>query len=81
MTNCCWIICFLVLSCFLRGYDASAGDSNPSYRACVEQCVKTGCVGERCFSQCKPFRWFFLDGPLCTQEPLYLRWETVGLPE
>ncbi|KAL0325785.1 UNVERIFIED_CONTAM: Post-GPI attachment to proteins factor 3 [Sesamum radiatum] len=76
MNNCCWIICFLVLSCFLRGYDASAGDSNPSYRACVEQCVKTGCVGERCFSQCKPSSdGSSLDGPLYTQEPLYLRWK------
>ncbi|XP_011083635.1 post-GPI attachment to proteins factor 3-like isoform X1 [Sesamum indicum] len=76
MTNCCWMICFLVLSCFPRGYHASAGDSDPSYRACVEQCVKNGCVGERCFSQCKPSSdGSSLDGPLYTQEPLYLRWK------
>ncbi|KAL0360613.1 UNVERIFIED_CONTAM: Post-GPI attachment to proteins factor 3 [Sesamum radiatum] len=76
MTNCCWIICFLVLSCFPRGYDASAGDSNPSYRACVEQCVKNGCVGERCFPRCKSSSvGSSLDGPLYMQEPLYLRWK------
>jgi hypothetical protein len=45
-------------------------------RACVEQCEKTGCVGEKCFQHCK----FSSDGkpvggPWYLQEPLYLQWK------
>ncbi|GFP87543.1 post-GPI attachment to proteins factor 3 [Phtheirospermum japonicum] len=32
MANCYWIICFLVLSCLVEVYEASAGDSDPLYR-------------------------------------------------
>ena len=42
----------------------------------MEQCKKTGCVGDRCFQHCKfssdgkP-----IDGPWYMHEPLYLRWK------
>lgn len=42
----------------------------------MEQCEKTGCVGDKCFQHCnfssdgKP-----IDGPWYLQEPLYLRWK------
>ena len=45
-------------------------------RSCVEQCQKSGCVGEKCFQHCKfssdgkP-----IDGPWYIEEPLYLRWK------
>ena len=45
-------------------------------RSCVEQCEKSGCVGNKCFQHCKfssdgkP-----IDGPWYMQEPLYLRWK------
>ncbi|GJY16834.1 post-GPI attachment to proteins factor 3-like protein, partial [Tanacetum coccineum] len=32
---------------------ASDGDSDPSYIDCVDQCEKTGCVGDVCFQHCK----------------------------
>ncbi|XP_050387875.1 uncharacterized protein LOC126804141 [Argentina anserina] len=55
---------------------ASSGDADPIYRSCVEQCQKSGCVGEKCFQHCKfssdgkP-----IDGPWYIEEPLYLRWK------
>lgn len=45
-------------------------------RTCVEQCEKTGCVGNKCFQHCNfssdgnP-----IDGPWYLQEPLYMRWK------
>lgn len=45
-------------------------------RACLEECEKSGCVGERCFQHCKfssdgkP-----IDGPWYLQEPLYQKWK------
>ncbi|RVW93438.1 Post-GPI attachment to proteins factor 3 [Vitis vinifera] len=42
----------------------------------MEQCEKTGCVGERCFPHCKfPSDGAVVDGPWYLQEPLYLRWK------
>ncbi|VFQ91984.1 unnamed protein product [Cuscuta campestris] len=35
--------------------DASAGDIDPSYRACLGECKKTGCAAGRCFAQCQLF--------------------------
>ncbi|XP_057765288.1 uncharacterized protein LOC130986039 isoform X2 [Salvia miltiorrhiza] len=52
MARCCWIICFLVFSSLFRAYEASPGDSDQLYRACLSQCQKTSCVGARCFSCC-----------------------------
>lgn len=45
-------------------------------RACVEECEKTGCVGDKCFQHCSfssdgnP-----IDGPWYLQEPLYIQWK------
>ncbi|GAV61823.1 Per1 domain-containing protein [Cephalotus follicularis] len=71
-----WILLFVALSCLVTSLHASAGDSDPKYKDCLEQCEKSGCVGEKCFQHCqfssdgKP-----LDGPWYLQEPLYLRWK------
>uniref|UniRef100_A0A2P2KIQ0 Post-GPI attachment to proteins factor 3 n=4 Tax=Rhizophora mucronata TaxID=61149 RepID=A0A2P2KIQ0_RHIMU len=76
MAWCHWIVLSLSLMCLLRGFDASAGDADPIYKACVEQCEKSGCVGEKCFQHCKftsdgkP-----IDGPWYLQEPLYVQWK------
>ncbi|KAJ1385742.1 Per1-like [Sesbania bispinosa] len=64
------------LCSLLRPLAASDGDADPLYKDCVEQCEKTGCVGDRCFQHCKfssdgkP-----IDGPWYMHEPLYLRWK------
>ncbi|XVE52893.1 hypothetical protein DITRI_Ditri02bG0160700 [Diplodiscus trichospermus] len=70
-------IAFFLLFSFLFGVlDASAGDADPRYRACVAQCGKTGCVGETCFPHCKfPSDGVAVDGPWYMQEPLYLKWK------
>ncbi|KAL7130626.1 hypothetical protein ABFS83_13G147300 [Erythranthe nasuta] len=76
MASCYWIICILVVSCLVGLYEGSAGDVDPSYRACVKQCEKTGCVGERCFPHCKfSSDGSSVDGPWYMQEPLYLWWK------
>lgn len=68
---------FLLMFSFLLGaFDASAGDADPLYRACVGDCQRTGCIGERCFTNCK----FSLDGPSHDKpwympEPVYLKWK------
>ncbi|KAH9647266.1 Post-GPI attachment to proteins factor 3 [Citrus sinensis] len=70
------IALFLLISCTLPALYASDGDADPIYKGCVEQCEKTGCVGDKCFQHCnfssdgKP-----IDGPWYLQEPLYLRWK------
>ncbi|XP_023914971.2 uncharacterized protein LOC112026513 [Quercus suber] len=66
----------LLLLCLLPLLHASAGDSDPIYRACVDQCEKTGCVGKNCFQHCKfSSDGKSIDGPWYLQEPLYLRWK------
>ncbi|KAJ9679222.1 hypothetical protein PVL29_021224 [Vitis rotundifolia] len=76
MAQCHWISLFFALSFLVRVLNASAGDSDPLYKACIEQCEKTGCVGDKCFQHCKlssdgnP-----IGGPWYLQEPLYLRWK------
>ncbi|GLT84123.1 hypothetical protein SLE2022_023720 [Rubroshorea leprosula] len=78
MHRCGWILLFVALFCLgfpLRASDGD-GDADPVYQSCVEQCEKTGCVGERCFQHCKfssdgkP-----IDGPWYLQEPLYQKWK------
>ncbi|KAK8507468.1 hypothetical protein V6N12_072726 [Hibiscus sabdariffa] len=70
------IALFLVFSCLVGALDASAGDADPLYRACVAECEKTGCVGGRCFPQCKfPSDGVANDSPWYMQEPLYLKWK------
>lgn len=73
----CRLMVFLAaLSSFFVVLNASAGDADPNYRACVEQCEKTGCVGELCFQHCNfstdgnpsDDRWYL-------QEPLYIQWK------
>lgn len=73
----CRVILFwasFVLIAVLIG--ASEGDDHPIYMSCVEQCEKTGCVGEKCFQHCKfSFDGVPIDGPWYRQEPLYQRWK------
>ncbi|KAK6936393.1 Per1-like [Dillenia turbinata] len=71
-----WIWLFVWLSCLVSVLHASAGDADPIYRDCVQQCEKTGCVGDKCFHHCK----LLSDGnptddPWYLQEPLYLQWK------
>lgn len=71
-----WIAFFVALSLLVGAFDASAGDVDPSYRVCKERCERTGCVGERCFENCKvPSDGASLDGPWYLQEPLYMQWK------
>ncbi|KAA8539873.1 hypothetical protein F0562_026565 [Nyssa sinensis] len=76
MTQCHLTVLFAAFSCLVGVLDASVGDADPIYKACVGQCEKTGCVGDKCFQHCKfspdgkP-----IDGPWYLQEPLYLRWK------
>ncbi|XP_028756340.1 post-GPI attachment to proteins factor 3-like [Neltuma alba] len=71
--------CLLFLAAFLclvAVFVAGDGETDPLYKDCVDQCKKSGCVGNRCFQHCKfssdgkP-----IDGPWYTNEPLYLRWK------
>ncbi|XAR71749.1 hypothetical protein NMG60_11018154 [Bertholletia excelsa] len=76
MAQCRLIWFFTSLLCVVAVVNASAGDTDPLYKTCVEQCEKTGCVGNKCFQHCKfssdgnP-----IDGPWYLQEPLYQRWK------
>ncbi|KAM6542363.1 hypothetical protein CsatB_006810 [Cannabis sativa] len=72
-----WVIILLVVVSWNLGViDASAGDADPKYRACVKECKETGCVGQRCFPYCKfSSNDAPIDGPWYIQEPLYLRWK------
>ncbi|KAK6926292.1 Per1-like [Dillenia turbinata] len=53
MVKLAWIWLFLWLSCLISVTHASAGDANPIYRGCVQQCETTGCMGDECFRHCK----------------------------
>lgn len=65
-----------VVLCLIGVLDASAGDADPSYRACVGECQRTGCIGKRCFTHCNfSLDGSSLDGPWYMQEPLYLQWK------
>ncbi|CAM8957753.1 unnamed protein product [Rhodiola kirilowii] len=66
----------LSLSVFLPVSDASPGDADPVYRACIELCEKTGCVKEKCFPACE-FSSSALtsNGSWFMHEPLYLQWK------
>ncbi|XP_051123793.1 uncharacterized protein LOC127246441 isoform X2 [Andrographis paniculata] len=78
MANRLWIICFLVQSCIVKMCVASAGDSDPNYRACTELCEKIGCVGDRCFSQCKfPLHVSSIHNRLHPKKPLYMQWKQL----
>ncbi|GMH09043.1 hypothetical protein Nepgr_010883 [Nepenthes gracilis] len=62
-----FLVAFLSINHVL---EASEGDAEPIYRACVEHCEKTGCVQSACFQHCN-----FTSGGWNHQEPLYLRWK------
>uniref|UniRef100_A0A0R0J6J1 Post-GPI attachment to proteins factor 3 n=1 Tax=Glycine max TaxID=3847 RepID=A0A0R0J6J1_SOYBN len=73
-----WVCAFLlVLSWSVEVIDASAGDADPRYRGCITQCQETGCIGQRCFPNCKfSSDGEFIDRPwYMQQEPLYLQWK------
>ncbi|XVE58615.1 hypothetical protein DITRI_Ditri04bG0183700 [Diplodiscus trichospermus] len=76
MAPCRLILLFFALSSLVPSLDASEGDADPIYQACLEECEKSGCVGEKCFQHCKfssdgkP-----IDGPWYLQEPLYQKWK------
>ncbi|XP_027061964.1 uncharacterized protein [Coffea arabica] len=70
-----WITFIIVLPCLVGVLDASAGDADPLYRDCVRECETTGCVRERCFTNCKfLLNGSSIDGPWYMQEPLFLHW-------
>ncbi|KAL3503732.1 hypothetical protein ACH5RR_038181 [Cinchona calisaya] len=70
------IILVIVFPCLVGVLDASAGDTDPLYRHCVGECERTGCVRERCFTNCNfPLNGSSIDGPWYLQEPLYLQWK------
>nr|DAD18768.1 TPA_asm: hypothetical protein HUJ06_020231 [Nelumbo nucifera] len=76
MADRCWIAFLAALSCLFGVLNASAGDSDPLYKACLEQCEKTGCVRDLCFQHCRfSSDGVPIDGPWYMQEPLYLRWK------
>ncbi|VFQ80586.1 unnamed protein product [Cuscuta campestris] len=71
------VLFFAVFSSIFAALDAASdGDADPIYIECVQQCEKSGCVGEKCFQHCNfssggnP-----IDGLWYMQEPLYLRWK------
>ncbi|GFY84277.1 Per1-like family protein [Actinidia rufa] len=53
MAQCRLIVFFAALSCIAVAINASAGDADPIYKACVKECEKTGCVTDKCFQHCK----------------------------
>ncbi|XP_047324754.1 post-GPI attachment to proteins factor 3-like isoform X2 [Impatiens glandulifera] len=64
----CRLSLLLFYSCYLAvAIHASAGDADPLYSNCVEQCQKTGC---KFSSDGKP-----MEGPWYLQEPMYLQWK------
>ncbi|XP_024976346.1 post-GPI attachment to proteins factor 3-like [Cynara cardunculus var. scolymus] len=76
MLHCYWISFFLALSCLFGARHASLGDADPSYKNCLGECEKSGCVGKRCFPHCTfSSDGASLDFPWYTQEPSYMRWK------
>ncbi|KAI3757562.1 hypothetical protein L6452_05103 [Arctium lappa] len=66
----------LAFFCFLGLLSASDGDAHPIYIACVEQCEKTGCVGDICFQHCNlTSERKSVNDPWYLQEPLYIKWK------
>ncbi|KAK4431538.1 Post-GPI attachment to proteins factor 3 [Sesamum alatum] len=71
-----FVLFLVALLAFAGLLEASPGDADPVYRACVEQCEKTGCVGDKCFQHCNfSSEGNPIDGPWYLQEPLYLQWK------
>ncbi|KAL1324161.1 hypothetical protein HN51_034333 [Arachis hypogaea] len=56
--------------------DASLGDADPHYRSCVTQCQENGCVGKKCFPNCKfSSDGVLIDRPWYMQDSLYIQWK------
>lgn len=72
-----WLVFFVALLFLGRGLEAtSSGDAHPIYKACVEQCEKTGCIQDQCFNNCNfASDKRIAEGPWYLQEPFYLRWK------
>ncbi|KAH0704409.1 hypothetical protein KY290_017928 [Solanum tuberosum] len=76
MARCRLLLFLAALSSIFGLLHASAGDADPIYSACVDQCEKTGCVGDECSQHCNfTSGGVPVDGPWYLQEPLYLRWK------
>ncbi|KAK1267843.1 hypothetical protein QJS04_geneDACA013640 [Acorus gramineus] len=70
------LLFFVASLCFVGSVSASAGDADPLYKSCLDECQSTGCVGENCFHHCRfSSDGASLEGPWYMQEPLYLRWK------
>ncbi|KAL0920915.1 hypothetical protein M5K25_007934 [Dendrobium thyrsiflorum] len=73
------LLLLLLLGFLVGGLHASAGDADPIYRTCVEQCEKTGNVGDISIPHCLfsssdeavNNTWYM-------QEPLYLQWKQLN---
>ncbi|CAI9092158.1 OLC1v1027336C1 [Oldenlandia corymbosa var. corymbosa] len=74
-TRCRLLVFFFFALSSLGFIDASAGDADPIYRSCVDQCEKTGCVDGKCFQHCNFSDGNATDGPWYLQEPMYMRWK------
>uniref|UniRef100_A0A1D1XFQ2 Post-GPI attachment to proteins factor 3 n=1 Tax=Anthurium amnicola TaxID=1678845 RepID=A0A1D1XFQ2_9ARAE len=71
-----WLLLLTALGCLVGHLDASAGDDDPLYRSCVEQCEKTGQIGDISFQHCQySSNASPVDGSWYEQEPLYLCWK------
>ncbi|XP_049397059.1 uncharacterized protein LOC125861017 [Solanum stenotomum] len=76
MARCRLLLFVAALSSIFGLLHASAGEADPIYSACVDQCEKTGCVGDECSQHCNfTSGGIPIDGPWYLQEPLYLRWK------
>lgn len=70
---------FFILSFLVRGFHGSAGDADPTYRACVEQCEETGSVGNVSISHCLfSANDLSVNNTWYMQEPLYLQWKQLN---
>ncbi|XP_009775256.1 uncharacterized protein LOC107766819 [Nicotiana tabacum] len=76
MEKCRLVLFLAAISSVFRLLHATSGDSDPIYKACVDQCKETGCVGDNCFQHCNfSSGGNLIGGPWYLQEPLYLRWK------
>lgn len=74
-----WLLLLLALGCLVGALDASAGDADPLYRTCVEECEQTGSLGEISISHCQfPETDTPANSSWYVQEPLYLQWKQLN---
>uniref|UniRef100_A0A0C9S9S7 Post-GPI attachment to proteins factor 3 n=1 Tax=Wollemia nobilis TaxID=56998 RepID=A0A0C9S9S7_9CONI len=70
------VLSLFVIFSYVVASNGSAGDVDPLYRSCVENCERSGCVEEICFKSCKvPVNGASVEDAWFMQEPLYLRWK------